>query len=371
MTVAAALISAWAVIANVRQDPVVFPTLPPDLTISDSDFGALVETLSEPEGYFDTDNFITNETSYLHVVDRLEEDVRPNGVYLGVGPDQNFSYIVHTRPSLAIVTDIRRQNMLQHLLLKVLIERAEGRADYLCSLLGRNCEHVREPLALDEMLAAIRRAPASADLLGDAIVVVRETLLDSYGLSLSAVDLERIEYVHRSFASAGLAMRFSSFGRSSTGYPTLEEILLERDLDGEYQNYLATDDLFRRLQEFQRENRLIPVVGDFAGREALPRIAQFLKDHDLEVATFYVSNVEFYLTGLPAWGAYVENLKRFPFRPDAVFVRAYFPTGWPRHPLNVGGHRPTSLVQDVQGFLDDAATRRQWNYWDIVTRHIR
>jgi hypothetical protein len=38
------------------------------------------------------------------------------GVYVGVGPDQNFSDIAHLRPSLAIVIDIRRENLLLHLL---------------------------------------------------------------------------------------------------------------------------------------------------------------------------------------------------------------------------------------------------------------
>ena len=34
-------------------------------------FGALVASLSEPGGYFDTDNLISNERSYLHVVPTL------------------------------------------------------------------------------------------------------------------------------------------------------------------------------------------------------------------------------------------------------------------------------------------------------------
>src|SRR5262250_2320393 len=95
-----------------------------DVQVSVEQFGRYIETWSEPEGYFDSDNFISNETSYLHVVDDMHNRVSPGGVYVGVGPDQNLSYIVHTRAMLAIITDIRRQNMLEHLWFKALLSLA-------------------------------------------------------------------------------------------------------------------------------------------------------------------------------------------------------------------------------------------------------
>src|SRR5437763_12072913 len=102
-----------------------------DIQVSVEQFGQYIREWSEPEGYFDSDNFISNETSYLHVVDDLHRRVKAGGIYLGVGPDQNFSYIVHTHPMLAIITDIRRQNMLEHLLFKTLFAMAKSRVEYL------------------------------------------------------------------------------------------------------------------------------------------------------------------------------------------------------------------------------------------------
>src|SRR5204862_1608126 len=113
------------------------PRAAADLTISLEQFGRYIDQWSEPEGYFDTDNFISNETSYLHVLDQLQKQVKPGGIYLGVGPDQNFSYIVHTRPTLAIITDIRRQNMLEHLWYKALFALASNRTEYLSVLVSR------------------------------------------------------------------------------------------------------------------------------------------------------------------------------------------------------------------------------------------
>lgn len=343
---------------------------PSGLPLSRAEFASMVEALSEPEGYFDTDNFITNETSYLHVVDRLA-DQAPGGVYLGVGPDQNFSYIVHSDPDLAFIIDIRRQNALQHLLLKVLIEQADDRLDYLCALLGRDCGGLEPGADFPALLVQVRQAPQSPPRLGETIARVRNTLILDYGMDLSAADLDAIEYVHRSFAGAGLSMRFSTFGRSSSGYPSLEEILLEGDRDGQYQSYLSTEELFGELRAFQRENRLVPVVGDFAGPDALRGIARYMRAASLEASVFYVSNVEFYLFGLPEWDRYVENLSAIPFRDDAIFIRSYFPTGGPIHPQNVPGHRSTSLVQDVAGFLEDRASGRVTTYQDLVTRHLR
>src|SRR5262245_25948131 len=68
-----------------------------EVQVSREQFVQYIQDWSEPEGYFDTDNFISNETSYLHVIPELQRTVRPEGVYVGVGPDQNFSYIVHTK----------------------------------------------------------------------------------------------------------------------------------------------------------------------------------------------------------------------------------------------------------------------------------
>src|SRR4051812_13420920 len=56
-------------------------------------FASLSARLSEPGGYFDSDNLISNETSYQHVLGKLREMNVQGGVYVGVGPDQSFTYI--------------------------------------------------------------------------------------------------------------------------------------------------------------------------------------------------------------------------------------------------------------------------------------
>src|SRR4030095_7180976 len=98
---------------------------------------ALSARISEPGGYFDSDNLISNESSYLHVLGGMRRLGVAGGAYIGVGPDQNFSYIGQIRPHVAFIIDIRRDNLLQHLMFKALFEMARNRVEYLALLTGR------------------------------------------------------------------------------------------------------------------------------------------------------------------------------------------------------------------------------------------
>src|ERR1700681_220485 len=96
------------------------PSLPSRIT--DETFWRIVTEFSEPDGHFLSDNFASNESAYQQVIPDLNKAVEPGGVYLGVGPEQNFTYLVALRPQVAFIVDIRRQNLLEHLLYKALIE---------------------------------------------------------------------------------------------------------------------------------------------------------------------------------------------------------------------------------------------------------
>jgi hypothetical protein len=337
-----------------------------DLQVSIDQFGRYIEDWSEPEGYFDSDNFISNETSYLHVVDDLQTRMNPGGIYLGVGPDQNFSYIVHTRPMLAVITDIRRQNMLEHFWYKALFSLASNRVEYLALLVSRQPPPIKPNAKLDDILDAVRKSATSEKLFLNNLASVKKALTETYKLKLSPDDLAKIEYVYHTFWDENLELRFSSIGRGNAlMYPTFEEMLLETDRQGREQNYLSSEELFQWLKKFEAENRLIPIVGDFAGPHALKTLGAFLRANGLHVSTFYTSNVEFYLFGRPTWTRYVANVKSLPLADDSIFIRSYFPNGRV-HPLNVPGHRSTSMVGSMPRFIHDSDSRRIESYWDVV-----
>ena len=343
------------------------PRAAADVQVTIDQFRQYIDEWSEPEGYFDSDNFISNETSYLHVVDQLQQRVKPGGIYLGVGPDQNFSYIVHTRPMLAIVTDIRRQNMLEHLLFKALFAMAGNRVEYLSLLFSRQAPHLKAGASFQEVLDSIRAAKTSEMLFQTNWGTVKSLLLNKYRLTLSPDDLAKIEYVYQTFWKENLDLRFSSIGRGNASmYPSFEEMLVETDRQGRQQNYLSSEDFFQWLKKFQAENRLIPIVGDFAGPHALKAVGAFLKANGLRLSVFYTSNVEFYLFGRPNWTRYMANLRAIPLAEESIFIRSYFPTFGRPHPLNLPGHRSTSLVSPIVPFLAEYDARQIRSYWDVV-----
>src|SRR5262245_4451896 len=327
------------------------PLAAADIQVSREQFVRYIEEWSEPEGYFDTDNFISNETSYLHVIPELRT-VQPGGVYVGVGPDQNFSYIVHTRPALAVIIDIRRQNMLEHLLYKALFDLSASRAEFLAMLFSRETPRVERNAGLSDLLKAVRQTSGSEARYKANLAAINKKLTGDYSLKLGADDLAKIQYVYATFFRENLDLRFSSIGRNNaSNYPTFEEMLAETDRSGRQQNYLSTEDLFLQLKKFQAENRLIPIVGDFSGPRAFKTVGAFLGRSGLQVSTFYTSNVEFYIFGGRTWASYMANVRALPMSPDAVFIRAYFSSAGPRHRMNVVGHRSTTLVHDAKKFI--------------------
>ena len=80
------------------QPPVLAQSLP--TTLSDKEFWAIVDGFSEAGGTFASDNIISNEIAFQHVLPELKRTGQ-EGVYLGVGPEQNFTYIAAIRPKMA------------------------------------------------------------------------------------------------------------------------------------------------------------------------------------------------------------------------------------------------------------------------------
>src|SRR5262245_17947997 len=112
-----------------RAVSIATPDLPKEL--SDETFWQMISDFSESGGTFPYDNFVSNEITFQRIIPRLKEATKPGGVYLGVGPEQNFTYITALQPRIAFIIDIRRQNMLEHLMHKALIEISSDRAEYL------------------------------------------------------------------------------------------------------------------------------------------------------------------------------------------------------------------------------------------------
>jgi hypothetical protein len=333
-------------------------------------FAALSARLSETGGYFDSDNLISNETSYQHVLGKIRENQVQGGVYIGVGPDQNFTYIARIRPRVAIITDIRRDNLLQHLLFKSLFDRARNRVEYLCLFFGKPFPKTRgwESRGVREIVEYIDNTASDSKLFDKTQKMLLQDI-QKFGIMLSETDLETVGRIHRAFYSAGLEIRYSSYHRPPRSiYPTYRDLLLERDLDGNLSNYFNSEDDFQFLKKMQAEDRIVPVVCDLSGPKALKAVGQYLTEIKEKVSALYVSNVEFYLVRQGTFDRFVENLKSLPIDNRSMIIRSYFNYYAPPHPQAERDHFSTQLLQRLEDLIKLCSSGECENYTDIVTK---
>ena len=341
---------------------------------ADSAFARLITQLSEPGGYFDTDNLISNETSYLHVVGKLEELTFRGGAYIGVGPDQNFSYIGHVRPYVAFIIDIRRDNLLQHLLFKSLFSLSRNRIDYLCLLFARTCPADIagwDKRDVGELIDYIDSAATNPDHSAAVLATVAERSA-SFGLELTAADLQTIRAFHSTFIREGLGLRFSSHGRRPRSYyPTYRQLLLERDLSGRQASYLASEADFQFIKRLQENDLIVPVVGDLAGEHALVAIGREIAKRGLAVSAFYTSNVEYYIMRDRGFDRFIANVGALPYNDRSVIIRSFFGRNFGYlHPQAVSGYYSVQLLQNIDELLNAYAAGGYRSYFDLITNNV-
>ena len=317
------------------------------------ELGRLFHDLSEPGRAFLGDNWVSNESSYLQVARELRG--RKGGAYIGVGPEQNFSYIALTQPEIAFIIDIRRDNAIEHLFYKSLFEIASSRADFLARLLGHQSIGAPNDDATIEQLALWADAsPMDEAAYTDTKQQVR-TRIEAY-FPLDAADVAALERIERPFHEKGLGLVFEMHEKNGLRYPPLRSLLLQKGSDGDG-GFLASETAFRFVQRMQREDRIVPVVGDFGGAHALRAIGDELRRRHVVVSTFYVSNVEQYLMTDGKWKAWLENVHALPSDDKSMFIRCYLDQGRP-HPKQMRGHRTTTVLQAFQRF--ESRTYRSW-----------
>jgi hypothetical protein len=320
--------------------------------LSATEFAQLVERISEPNGYFDTDNLISNESSYLHVMGKLRKMNVSGGAYIGVGPDQNFSYMAQIRPRIAFIIDIRRDNQLQHLLFKSLFALAHNRVEYLGLLFGKPVPAEAVKWNIAQVVEYLDKTPADRKRF-DATRASIAAKFKAAGLKLDDKDIATIHRIHEEFFSAGLDLKFTSHHRSPRSYyPNYRDLLLEKDLTGKQANYLVNEDDFQTLKSLQDRNLVIPVVGNFAGDKAFLEVSKILTERGEKVTAFYTSNVEYYLMGDSSFDRYAENIRRLPIEKNGVLIRSYFGNTYSYQlPQAVPGYYSAQLLQPLESFV--------------------
>ena len=324
----AALVVSFVIVLAGRLVQAAADTLPSRLT--DEEFWQLSQELSEPNGYFRSDNLLSNELYYPEILPQLLRQTKPAGVYLGVGPEQNFNYIVALRPKMVFITDVRRGNLHTQLMYKALFEMSADRADFFGRLFTK-----KRPDGLTEASTAgdivARYWDASAITEGEQVYkqnlqAIKDHLTKSpHKLPLPKEDLDGIEYVYYNFYWFGPSITYNSSQSGNSGrgnMATYADLMAATDIEGVARSYLASEESFRFLKDLEARNMLVPVVGNFGGPKSLRAVGQYVRERGATITAFYLSNVEQYLTQDGIWAQFCANVATMPLDETSTFIRS-------------------------------------------------
>jgi hypothetical protein len=302
-------------------------TLPARL--SDEEFWKLSQDLSEPDGYFRSDNLLSNELWLQWVIPDLLARTKPNGVYLGVGPEQNFTYISALKPKMVFITDIRRGNMHTQLMYKALFEMSADRADFIGRLFTKP-----RPAGLSVKSTAREIMDAYWDINTSLEAAYRANLQAIFDhltkkrkLPLSKPDLDGIEWVYYNFWWWGPSITYNSSSSGGRGggagnATTYYDLMTATDAAGLARSYLASEENFKVMKDLHERNLLVPAVGDFGGPKALRAVGKYIRDHGATVTAMYLSNVEQYLRQDGKWSLFCGNVASMPLDESSTFIRS-------------------------------------------------
>jgi hypothetical protein len=355
-----AILALAILLSTCGPPPPVRETLPERLT--DKEFWDLITDFSEPGGYFRSDNFLSNESGYQTIIPKLREKLKPGGVYIGVGPEQNFTYLVAFQPKIAFIIDIRRQNMLEHLFYKALMETSADRAEFLSRLFAQpHRVELTANSAPEATFRAYESDRASSTFFEKNLKSVVDYLENQKGFKLSMEDEAGLRNVAQAFFNSGPALRYTFIGGYG-GYmsmPSYSELMTETDGDLRNWNFLATEDQFRVIQNMQRGNLIVPLVGDFGGPKAIRSVGRYIKDHESAVRAFYTSNVEQYLFQDEKWQRFYDNVAFLPADSTSTFIR-YSLSSWRF------GHARTSLTSGIWSTMNAYRFNGIKGYYDVI-----
>ena len=254
-------------------------TLP--VRYSDAEFWRMVTAFSEPGGAFPYENFVSNEVSYQDVIPELKRIAKPGGAYLGVAPEQNFTYIAAIRPKVAFIMDIRRQNMLELLMYKALFEMSADRVEFVSKLFSRpKPSGLTSTASAEDIFRAFEPVSGNSDVAKQTLQAIKDRLRKQHQFQLSMDDEQKIEYVFNVFFRGGPRMDYSYASSSPNNQvPSYYNLMVATDGRGTNWAYLETEERYRYVRDMQLKNLIVPLVADFGGSKTIKTIAQYLKDH--------------------------------------------------------------------------------------------
>ena len=302
-------------------------SLPARLT--DAEFWSLQASISEPGGFFRiTDNYTSNEFEIGQIFTRLQEAKVTGGVYLGVGPEQNLTYIAAVQPAMAFVIDIRRQAAMQHLMFKAMFELAPDRVEFISLLFAKpRPKGVDASASIQKIWEAYWPVTTDLTLASKIQERVMRQLTEVHRFTFTDDERQQLTSVMAAFVQFGPGITTrGSLGRGGGGGNNVTFADLtgwSTDAAGQPQSFLSSEANYRTVKTLHDKNLIVPVSGDFGGPKAIRAIGAYLQARGVTVTAFYVSNVEQYLFQDGKQQAFYDNVAALPLTDASVFIRPY------------------------------------------------
>src|SRR5262245_52820442 len=346
---------------------IALAAVPVPAQLTDQQFWNLSKNSSEEDGYFRSDNLLSNETSFQYVIPDLLKTAKQGRVYLGVGPEQNFTYMAALKPSMAIIIDIRHGNLDVHLMYKALFELSKDRADFVSKLFSRKRPNgLTTKSTANEIFTAFLGAEGNKELYEENLKAVEDVLVKKHGFPLTSGDMEGIRWAFGNYYQFGPSINYNSSlstnippaivgatggNRGGNNGVTYASLMMADDGRGQDRSYLANEENFTFLKDLESRNLVIPVVGDFGGEKAIRAVGRYLKSIDGMVSAFYLSNVEQFLVQDNKWDTFCSSVSTLPLDESSSFIRS----GRGRSTYGGGGVQSSSTA----GMLQELAPCRR------------
>jgi hypothetical protein len=341
--------------------------------ISDEAFWKIVAEMSEPDGYFQFENFLSNELGYQYVIPRLLQKTRRDGVYMGVAPEQNFTYIAAIKPKIAFIIDIRRQNTIELLMYKALFEMSETRADFLSKLFARaRPAGLNEKSTASELFSSYSKVKIDEAVYKQNLQAIKDLLVKTHRFQLLAADLadrsslSSLDYVYFTFVQSGPSLDYATGGLGAgLNNPSYKDLMEIDDGAGQTRSYLASEENYRFIRDLEMRNLIIPLVGDFAGPKTIRSVGQYLREHNSIVSAFYLSNVEQYLFDGFKSDVFYQNVSTLPLDASSTFIRAFSGAGGAFGFGGGRGFRFVSVLSSMTELVQEFKAGRVRQYGDV------
>jgi hypothetical protein len=300
---------------------------------------------------------------------------------MGVAPDQNFTYMIAVKPRIAFIVDIRRGNLLEHLLYKAIFEMSSTRAEFLSTLFSMPAfKNVSDASSPRQLFDAAYMESADQTRFEANTKAVLNVLSVKHGFKLSPDDESQLTWIYSCFFKYGPDLTYQAcesggggfggggrgFGRGFGGgmmFRSFADLQTQTDAADVNHAYLASEANYKWMKDFESRNLVVPVMGDFMGPKAIRSVGAWVREHGTVVGTFYTSNVEQYLFQTSTWEDFYKNIASLPLDDGSTLIRSV-PNNMvsPKQP----GARAASMLTSMKELTKAFSAGQIAGYYDVV-----